>query len=83
MEKKNNHKLKILYKCIKANTSTTWQHIMLHIPHQLKYSSPNRLKDTPKNKSLSFGKWRFREQEFGRMGQKQERGKTERATGLG
>ena len=28
---KNNLKLKILYKCIKANVSAIWQH-MLHIP---------------------------------------------------
>ena len=28
---KSNCKLKILYKCIKANTSVMWQH-MLHIP---------------------------------------------------
>ena len=38
---KNNRKLKILYKCIKANTSAIWQH-MLHIPPTKAYSSPNR-----------------------------------------
>ena len=39
---KNNHQLKILYKCIKANTSAIWQQ-MLHIS-PTKYSSPNHLK---------------------------------------
>ena len=53
--------------------------------HQLKYSSPNRSKK-PKTrgtqKSLPFGKWRFKEtgQE---NGPKAEKTKTERATGLG
>ena len=28
---KNNRKLKLPFKCIKANTSAIWQHIMLHI----------------------------------------------------
>ena len=34
---KNNRKLKLLYKCIKANTSA-----ICCTYHQLKYSSPNR-----------------------------------------
>ena len=34
-------------------------------------------------KSLPFGKWSFRGKEVRRMGQKTERDKTERATGLG
>ena len=37
---KNIRKLKILYKCQKANTSAMWQHMLTY--HQLKYASPNR-----------------------------------------
>ena len=37
---KNNCKLKILYKCIKTNTSAIWQH-MLHIPPTKVFISPN------------------------------------------
>ena len=50
--------------------------------HQLKYSYPNRSRKTTTKatqKSLPFGKRRFREKEVRRMGQKQKR----RATGLG
>ena len=54
--------------------------------HQLKYSSPNRSNKQKKprdaQKSLPFGKWRFREKEVRRTGQK-KKNKTERATGLG
>ena len=73
---KNNHKLKTLYKCIKAN-------IIIPVPcdsigctyHQLKYSSPNRSKTKTRatQKSLPFRKWRLRGKEVRRMGQKQKR----------
>ena len=47
---------------------------MLHIYHQLKYSSPNRSKkEKATQKSLSFRKLKFREKEIRRMGQKQKR----------
>ena len=36
---KNNRKLKILHKCMKANTSAIWQH-MLHIPPIKEISKP-------------------------------------------
>ena len=41
--------------------------------HQLKYSSPNHSKKKATQKSLTFGKWRFREKEARRTGQKQKR----------
>ena len=45
--------------------------------HQLKYSFPNLSNETKKTratqKSLPFGKWRFRGKEVRRMGQKQNR----------
>ena len=45
--------------------------------HELKYSSPNRSQKTQKaraiQKSLPFGKWRFRGKEAKRMGQKQKK----------
>ena len=44
--------------------------------NQLKYPSPNRSNNNKKTritqKSLPFGKWRFREKEVRRMGQKQK-----------
>ena len=51
---------------------------MLHMTYdQLKYSSPSCSKNTPKTratqKSLPFRKWRFREKQVKRMGQKQKR----------
>ena len=60
--------------------------------HQLKYSSPNLSNKPPKKtratqKSLPFGKWRFREKEVREWakgnGPKPEKDKTERAAGLG
>ena len=74
---KNNRKFKILYKFIKASTSAIWQH-MLHIPPTK--DSPKRSNNKPTRatqKSLPFGKWRFREKEVG-----EKKDKTERATGL-
>ena len=72
---KNNCKLKILYKWIKANTSAIWHH-MLHIP-PIKILISQTLKQTKKTratqKSLPFGKWRSREKEVRRMGQKQKK----------
>ena len=52
--------------------------------HQLKYSSPNRSKKLTRatQKSIPFGKWRFRENMSG-DGPKAENDPTERATGLG
>ena len=43
--------------------------------HQLKYSSPNHSKTQNKShtKEPTFGKWRFREKEVRRKGQKQKR----------
>ena len=72
-----------IYICTKVNTSAIWQH-MLHIPPQLKYSSPNRSKKQRATKnSLSFRKWRFRAGKSQENGQNAEQEKTERATGLG
>ena len=75
MDKKNCKK-NLLNKCIKANTSALWQH-MLHTYHQLKYSSPNlsnKQKDQSRTKKpIPFGKWRFREKEVRKMNQKQKR----------
>ena len=74
---KNNCKLKMLYKCIKATLPVPCG-IVCCIYHQLKYSSPNRSKKPPKTgKSHTeepFGKSRFMEKENVRkMGQKQKR----------
>ena len=57
---------------------------MLHIPptKKVKYSSPNHSKKRPTQKSLPFGKWRFREKGHDN-GTKAEKDKAERATGLG
>ena len=74
---KNNRKLKLLlYKCIKAI-----MHKIIPVPygsiyHQLKYSSPNCSKNKQARttqKSLPFGKWRFKEKEVRIMDQKQKR----------
>ena len=64
---KNNRKLQILYKYIKANTSAIWQHTL--------HTCPNRSKKPPRStqKIIPFGKWRFREKEVRRMGQTQKR----------
>ena len=56
--------------------------------HQLKYSSSNRWKKTPKKtratqKSLPFVKWRFKEKIGQENGPKEKNDKTERAKGLG
>ena len=68
---KNDCNLKILYKCIKANTSPIWQH-MLHIP-PTKVLLTAQTKQKDKIKSLLSGKWKFREKDVRRMGQKQKR----------
>ena len=68
----NNRKLKIPYRCITANTSAMWQH-MLHIPPtHLKTAQTNKTEKSH-TKEPTFGKWRFREKEARRMGQKQKR----------
>ena len=93
---KNNCKLKIIY--INALIPVPHGSIC-YTYQQLKYSSTNRStpqKTTNKQnptkpttttratqKSLPFGNRRFREKEVRRLGQKQKRIQTERATGLG
>ena len=60
---KNNRKLKIPYKYIKANTGAIWQH-MLHIPPTKIFISQllkNKTEARATQKSLPFGNWRFRE----------------------
>ena len=52
-QKQSQIKLKIQYKCIKANTSAIRQHICCTY-HQVQYSSPNRSNKQNKNdKSLT------------------------------
>ena len=72
----DNRKLKILYKCIKANTSAIWQHNLCCTYHQLKHSSPNRSKSptgaTQKSLYLSEN-GALGGKEGRRMGQKQKR----------
>ena len=63
---------------IKANIVIVFSNTSIcYTYQQLKYSSPNRSKQNKKTmttqKSLPFGKWRFREKEVRRMGQKQKR----------
>ena len=65
-------------KCIKANTTTIWQH-MLHIPPtKYEYSAPNLSQKTPNKqephkRAYLSKKWRFRDTEVRRMGQKHKR----------
>ena len=69
---KNKRKLKILYKCMNTNTTIT----SAICQHKLKYSSPNRSnkqETRATQKSLPFGKWRFRGKQIRRMGHKQKR----------
>ena len=82
---KNNRKLKILYKCIKA--SAIWQH-MLHIPptkvliskpiEQTNKKTRAIQKRLPLRKNGNWGKKRYQEN-----APKAEKDKTERSTGLG
>ena len=75
---KNNRKVKILYKCIKANTNPIWQ----HNTHLL--TAKTKIKQEPHKRGYLSKNWGFREKQFRRMGQKQKKvSKTERATGLG
>ena len=72
---------------IQAITTATWQH-MLHIPtikvliyYILTDKTNKKTRSRAPQKSLPFGKWRFRENEV--RSRKAEKDKTERATGLG
>ena len=73
---KRNRKLKILYKCIKANTSAII--MAAYAAHTTNYSTHSLLATQTKQKTratqkiLPFGKWRFKENEVRRMGQKQK-----------
>ena len=54
---KNNRKLKIKYKYIKANTSAISQHNICCTYHQLKYPSPNSWEKKKRHtKELTFRK---------------------------
>ena len=80
---KNNRTLKILYKCIKANTSAIWA---AYAAHTTNYST--HLLTTPKKtkepratqNSLPFGKWRFRGGKRSEARTEAEMCQTERAT---
>ena len=70
---KNNRKLKIIYKCIKA---VPYDSMLYTPPTKILISKPHQKGGVGVEaiqKSLPFGKWSFREREFRRMGQKQKR----------
>ena len=61
---KYNRKLKILYKCIKANNiSAVWQHMLYIPPTKILRLLTTQTKTKTKRatqKNLPFGDWRFR-----------------------
>ena len=75
MNGQNNGKFKIQHKCIKADTSATWQH-RLHIPPTKVLSSQllgKKQKQEPHKRAYLSENGGLGEKEARRMGQRQKR----------
>ena len=82
---KNNRKLKILYKCIMANTSAIWQRTLHVSPTEvpISYTLKNKTKTKSHTKEPTFRKLQVQGKRGQENGPKARKGKTEKATGLG